>query len=416
MKKLFYLLLLLPLFSQAQVYTKTDSVFMTVGYANQVWYNLDKGTKVSAPKNNWDIAFEMTKFSAGIAINHATGTTLQVYPGGNITNWANSIDTNLFASAPLLYNTDTSWSYGAFNQNRKNGFDYGWGTYNQVTHNLLGDSIFILKLSTGVYKKIIIESLIGDKTYNVKYADLNGSNETTIVVDKEIYKDKIYVYYSFANKQLIDREPKRSDWDITFTQYNTITQNQNYTVMGVLVNNKNSALKVLNDTTVNSYFNKNFTSNMSEIGFDWKLFDLATNKWTIYSANSYFINTGNQIFKINFTGFGGSGTGRSNFSKSLVTNISTNTLESQKSFEKIKVFPNPCDGNIVNIELKSVTEVKTLNVVIRDIAGREIIREVQNINGNESSFQLLNLNLTPGAYFVSISGDNYFDTIKLLVK
>jgi Secretion system C-terminal sorting domain len=413
MKNFFYILLFLNSFLNAQTIVK-DSTTMTAGYANQIWYSMAKGTVGTAPKNNWDIAFEMTKFSAGIALNHAIGLTLQVYPVGNANNWSDKIDTSNFKAAPLLYNTDTSWSYGAFNQNRKNGFDYGWGTYNQVTHNLVGDSIFIIKFANGTYKKLIIESLVGDKTYNVKYADIDGMNETVFSVDKDSYKDKNYVYYSFATKQIIDREPKKIDWDITFTQYNTLTQNLNYTVMGVLVNNNVQAIKALADSSNYGYLNKTFNNNMSEIGFEWKNFDLATNKWTIYNANSYFVKNGTKIWKINFTGFGGSGTGKSFFNKSLVAQ--STATNSTQAFDKLNVYPNPNNGNIISLDFSTTIAIKDLNVKIIDLTGRLHLSNQYIINANQSTIQLENLNLNAGIYFLQLSGDDYNDTIKVIIE
>ena len=44
-----------------------------------------------------------------------------------------------------MYNSDTSWNYGAFVMNQSSDmFDYGWGVYNIQTHHIIGDSVFLI--------------------------------------------------------------------------------------------------------------------------------------------------------------------------------------------------------------------------------------------------------------------------------
>ena len=57
-----------------------------------------------------------------------------------------------------LHNSDTSWNYGAFISTQSNDmFDYGWGVYNIQTHNIVGDSLFIIKTINGNWKKLFIK-------------------------------------------------------------------------------------------------------------------------------------------------------------------------------------------------------------------------------------------------------------------
>ena len=50
-----------------------------------------------------------------------------------------------------------------------------------------------------------------------------------------------------------------------------------------------------------------FQSKINVIGADWKNFDQANNRWSLVDSTAYFIKTANgKIYKIIFTGFGGS--------------------------------------------------------------------------------------------------------------
>ena len=68
-------------------------------------------------------------------------------PLGDMNAW-DAVDTSQMAGWPALYNSDTTWLNGAFDRNATGHPDYGWGVYNSQTHDVIGDSIFIIKLKT----------------------------------------------------------------------------------------------------------------------------------------------------------------------------------------------------------------------------------------------------------------------------
>jgi hypothetical protein len=56
---------------------------------------------------------------------------------------------------------------------------------------------------------------------------------------------------------------------------------------------------------------------ISEIGSDWKSYSMSLNQWTLKSNRVYFVRDKNMsVFKIVFTGFGGTSTGILEFEKS----------------------------------------------------------------------------------------------------
>jgi Secretion system C-terminal sorting domain len=411
MKFKLLLFLWIPIFLQAQT-TISDSTTMGPGYANQVWYSMSKGTIKQEPKNNWDIGFEITKQSAGIIINNVTGVTLRVMPNATAANWSTAYDTTGLMNSPLLYNSDTSWSFGAFNQNRTGIFDYGWGKYNITTHIVSADSIFIIQVPGQKIKKIVIESLVDDKIYNIKYANLDGTEEVKFTADKSLYANKNYIYYSFANKALVDREPPKTDWDITFMQYFAYTQGLYYPVTGVMSNLNCPTLKVLSDTTMTGYKGKSFKSNISEIGFDWKTFNGMV--FLISNTTGYYLNTANGLYKMTFTGFTGSSQGKSYFNKTLLSPVSTKNLV--PTFEKVQIYPNPSNGDNLTIELKNLDKNGETTLYFHDMTGKLLKHNTYFGNNNDETINWSNLNLNAGIYLLTIKKNNYSTSHKVVIK
>src|SRR5690606_33339597 len=90
----------------------SDTVRIGAGYANQVWYSLANDEQGSAPKDNWDLAFDIQSIMSSIHVNTVAGVTLWGYPNGDITDWG-SVDTTGLSGWGSRNNSDTSWSLGA---------------------------------------------------------------------------------------------------------------------------------------------------------------------------------------------------------------------------------------------------------------------------------------------------------------
>src|SRR5690606_18082709 len=127
---------------------------------------------------------------------------LWVYPGATNAYWDSfsTSDTVGIGTWPSFYNGEEYWEQGALNMSAdaSNMFDVGWGIYNTTTHQILGDSIHIIKLSNGDFKKLMIESMISG-VYYFKYADLDGSNEVSTTITKSDFAGKNYGFYSIQN-------------------------------------------------------------------------------------------------------------------------------------------------------------------------------------------------------------------------
>ncbi len=301
--------------SKAQV--TTDTVSIGAGYANQKWYSLKNDDQGSSPKNNWDIAFDCSARGTSILINSVTGTTLWKYPTADTSGWLTLDTTGITSWITKYYNSDTSWAVGAFDKGMvtSNPSDLGWGVYSSITHIVTGDSLYVIKLSNNTYKKLWIQSLSAG-VYSFKYADIAGTNLQNASLTKSTYTGKNFGYYSLQTNAALNREPLSTDWDLVFTQYTTFIP-QAYTVTGVL---SNTGVKVAdvrtvaNAATFNTWTSQTFKTPINEIGYDWKSF--TGSAYVMEDSLVYFIRTKtSDIWKVIFTGFGGSATGNFIFSK-----------------------------------------------------------------------------------------------------
>lgn len=379
-----------------------DSVSMGAGYANDVWYSFENGIVETAERNTWDIGFYTSRWSAGIIINDGMGTELVTYGNGDTSSW-NAIDTTGMANWKRLYNSDTIWEEGAFSRNSLGHPDYGWGVYNMVSHDVVGDSIYIIKLANGAYKKLWIESKNSvNNTYVFTYANLDGSNQFTETLNVTPYESKLFVYYNLSIGSVIDREPAKDSWDILFSRYiGTVFDNSgnpaNYIVVGVLNNVETAANKnhPVSPDFVN-WYDKPLEFNKSVIGSDWKYFDMNTFSYSITDSLVYFVQdlSGN-IYKFVPLSFSGQSEGKTVFSKELISLVN---LDENSGNQNISVFPNPASDQL-NIDLSSLTDKKIM-LEIFDLSGRLYYQ--QEILAPESLVQLSVKDYNKGLYLLQI--------------
>lgn len=386
-----------------------DTVSINAGYAQQVWYKLETDKEVKTSSNNWDLAFS-TRINrdASIWVHPNASLYRAVAPASS---WQSlRVDTLNLTPDKLQYNADSSWYAGAFNTTGDNYFNYGWGIYNIFTHNVVGDSVYVLKTQTGAWKKVLIEKLVYDTAYIFKYADLNGANEKTFELKKSNFRGKYFGYFTFATDNTVNREPFSKDWDLTFGQYiglaaNTLGVLQNTLLTSVLSNEDVKVAKVKRDTANNKTENLNFQSKINIIGADWKTFDQAKNSWKVVDSTAYFIKLLNgKIFKIVFTGFGGINDGNFIFTREDLKAVTTSLNDVKEGVASLGVYPNPATDGAVNLvyELGKI-QAQTVDIQLFNLAGQVIFNKKTFYSGGVQQYTLPALNLNSGVYFARIS-------------
>jgi hypothetical protein len=395
-----------------------DTVSVGASYANQVWYSLQSDEQGSAPKNNWDIAFSVSGFGSTIFTNSASGVMLWNYPNSDASGWA-SVDTTGLSTWTPRYNSDTSWALGAMGKyaDPSNPSDLDWGIYNMTMHIVTGDSIYIIKLVNGDYKKLLIEDLTGG-IYHFKFANVDGTSPVTANLDKTSYSGKNFGYYSMVSGAALDREPASANWDLVFTQYTAFMPSA-YTVTGILANAGTFLAKVTGLADKNTYVDyasSSFVTPINTIGYNWKTF--GGTGYTVQDSTVFFVEVQNHdIWKVIMTGFSGSATGSSMFSKEkLYTYVPPSAVNrTELVTTSLVVYPNPAVVD-VNVLYSLPQGTASCSLTIADVAGRVALARSLPAGSGLQQFVIGADMLSPGMYVVCINTDGVTKQVKLIIQ
>jgi hypothetical protein len=423
MKKVFTsALFMAACFTTISAQITLDTISMGAGYSNQVWYKFETDKETKAPINTWDLGFMVKRLEASVWVNQAATIFKAAAPASA---WATmTVDTTaLLASGVTQVNSDTSWSVGALNRTQDGVFDYGWGNYNIASHNVTGDSVYVIKAATdGKWRKFIIERLALDTSYFVKIANLDGTNQTTFEIKKADYTGKNFAYYAFATAAQLDREPLAKDWDVTVWKHWGLTPDQNgnllpYQLTGFLQNMGTSVAKVVKrDTASKVITGLNFIPKINIVGADWKTFNGATNTYKMPDSTAYFVKTANgKVYKMIFTGFGGSANGNCIFTREYITQI-TSVKVANNTFATLAISPNPAtDGNF-NIVYDFGKTPQQADFQLFNLNGQAVYRQkLQNSEGVQV-LQMPTLNLTNGIYLARLTFDGQTIVRKVVIQ
>lgn len=338
----------------------TDSISLGApeggfSYPNDVYYNIQNGAKTTVRGHNWHLAFATRKAlpptsfmqSATILANEGRGVT--VYASS--LSWS-TFDTTNFKSWPVPHNNDSTWDIGALNANRntQNPFDFGWGSYNMTTHNIESQKVYLVEMRVGnniTYKKVMVPILEQDSLWTITYANIDGSDSTTVTIDKTRYAGKLFAYHNLNNDTTYDREPS-TKWDMVFTRYGAFVTQFNQTIFaantGVLTHPAVMASKVTGVPTATSVAGA-YSSKITTIGTDWKENPgPGQPNFLVKDSISYFTKDNpNAEHKLVFSAMRGSSTGVIVFRKaSTLPNVSV-----------VETYPNDVFYSLANGVVKT---------------------------------------------------------------
>jgi len=375
---------------------------MSPGYTNEVYYNLATGTVKTSPRATWDIAFRTMKRSSSILINDGAGVVLYTYPKADTSGWA-AFDTAGLSGWKPMYNDPNDWENGAFSRNSKSNIDYGWGIYNIVTHNLTGDSLFVIKLRDGSFRKLwIIKKFSALDIYTFRYANLDGTNEINASEDLSSLEATDFSGYSLQINTRVAFEPVKSSWDILFTKYMSVQPDGTpYPVTGVLSNDSVKTKKFYPVSLDYTDFGPGiWDSTRSSIGWNWKVFDMNNFIYKIVDSTVYFIKpVSGDIYKLYFTAFAGSSTGvvKFNLERSAGAGISSHNGNDLR----VNIYPNPASARI-NLYVTGKPG-EELTFVLTDLSGRQLRADRPGrLTDGLNAFSMDVTGVQPGVYFVTV--------------
>lgn len=402
-----------------QISTGTD-------YTNQAFYNLASKASIEVDNANWDLIF--TTFGlqdAGIHVNEASSTifglpapSVELY----LTDAAELSEVTAFDSAyTRVYNDENSWAYGAGNVTRavNNPFDYGWGAYDPASRTVLGSKIYVIKLRDESYKKLKIESLVLT-TYNITYANLDGSEETKITINKDDYPNGL-AFFSFAQGAVVDLG--FDQFDFVFTRYITPLEDPDtgdtldYTVTGILSGPGLEVAKVIEvdpATITPETAPTTFDTNLDAIGYDWKTFDFEGG-WIIEDSIAYVVKTpGNKLYKLVFIDFEGVTTGVATFEQTTL-DIVSNVNDENSLFEDFSVYPNPTSVNL-NITYSLKETPNQINFRLFNTLGQQVWSSQADGFKGLNAVQVQLPTLPGGQYALVIQADRSVITKAVIIE
>ncbi|NNC94197.1 MAG: T9SS type A sorting domain-containing protein [Chitinophagales bacterium] len=383
----------------AQVFVQ-DSVTLGSGNTNQSFYSLAQGEQVNTDNSNWDLQFWLNAFSASVRTNGGAGVKLFDLASNDTTQW-NSVDTTNMTE---LYNSDTSWDNGSFNQFATGHPNYGWGQY-QSLGTLIGIKIFVIKIHDGSYKKIWIEKLNNGIVYNIKVANLDNSVESTFTLSKSDYPNKSFVYYSIVNNAVLDIEPMASDWDIVFRSYlGEVAPFTYYPVVGALTNIDVQTIEARGvDLAEADPANYSYSNEISIIGWDWKIFNNTTFTYDVPDSLSYFVKDKDEdVYHIAFDDYGGSATGKIRFSLTKLNSVGISEIQ-DRNVASLSCYPNPAD-HVVNF-IFDVKNESEYNLSVIDMSGKELISNPILAKKGLNNYRIPVEEFALGSYIISVNDE-----------
>ncbi len=418
-----------------------DSVYLGPKYRNEVYYSLKDKMVDTVPIRNWHLAFSAVggkdAMYYAILANHSNDVRVAKYPNSDITGWS-TFDTSGWKSWRRFFNSDEKWADGALCRDSSMHPYYSWGVYNSnVPGEIDGDSIFVIYANPNPpaqpwAKKFYVvarKSVSGVKSWTFRYANLDGTGDTTVTLMDNNYPKNHFMYYNLEKDMELKREPDNNKWDLVFTRYFAKQNDPTtpyYQVTGVLHNIQTKSIKIKNQlcdaVSVTDTMDSRFSDKINTIGYDWKTFDFNSNQYVLGDSLTYVVLNSRhelngsvtyEIYKLKFTGFGGGANGKVAFAtqKMLIFNTAVNIIDENKFVYTLS--PNPSNGNTqlyVNTE-----KLSTMQINIYDLSGKLIYNQ-QTKNNGFNAYNLPTENLGKGLYMVNIQCGNNQQTQKLVIE
>lgn len=411
-----FTLLLAGLVLAAQLAAQTtQSISTGAGYQKQSYVNLLAGTEKQVNNTAWDIAFSVNGQQAGIFFNESAGTSMGQPQAEVDVFYALTEDFNEQPDPGSLtdfqlYNSEKSWTYGAFNEIRdtSNALDFGWGFYDDQSGKISGNALYVIKLRNDQYLKFTVDSLAGG-IYTFRYANLDGSNVVTKTINKADHSGKTLAYFSFESGDVVDVEPASGGFDLLYCRYYTpylvpgTTDYVPYNVTGVLSGPGVQVARAngIDPATVAyASYQDSLRSELYTIGYDWKI--LSGFSFVLDQDLVFFLKTADsRVWKLRFVGFSGSSSGNASIEKTDLGIISSVT-DPVAIGMKALLYPNPVQDRLsVALDIPSGLGSQA-QLYVTDLLGRTVAQQKVTLNEGFQVFDMAAQTWALGTYVVHL--------------
>ncbi len=380
------------------------------GYADQVYFKFATEADANFAADSWELAFLRTsQFEFATRINTASG--IEVYEAANDPAEFSTINPADIANWVRLYNSDTTWKKGAFDQGSAT---YGWGEYNPSNHHVQGKIVYVLKYPDGSFKNFMIDDF--SNGYTFKYSTWDAASSSwgtadTVTLSNTDNQGKLFNYYNLTTGAAVQAAPNTADWDLVFTKYMTTVQGTPYPVTGALINPDVQVAKSLDqNATADALV---YADTINTVGYNWKNFDMESMSYTVNSDQYYFLKYADgTVYRFHFLSYGGSSTGDFSLGYEDVTDaLDTEVFTKGNSFN---LYPNPTRGRRVSVLLDNVKATQ-VHLQIYSVQGK-VLRTMSFENSGFSQKDLDLSDLSSGVYFLKFTIGQNSTTKKLILN
>jgi hypothetical protein len=273
-------------------------------YEYQTYYRLKDESIVSFNRyDTWDLGFECREGSFGVILN----SSRYMHAGNAGTTDFYAVNSNI-ADTMIFDDSSGDITKTALGE---------WVDLTDPLNPVFTGTVFIVDRGLNEsgesfgFMKLVVEKLENDIFY-IRYANLDGSGETTFQVARDPLLN--FVLFSFNDGgNLAVQQPLSSEWDLCFTKYTTVINDDNgvptpYIVRGVYLNTTGGVTAVLDsltpfyDINLLSVPGYTFSEMQDAIGYEWK--DYSDDSYTLVDGMNYVIcNQEGVYFKIRFTDY-----------------------------------------------------------------------------------------------------------------
>lgn len=264
-------------------------------YKKQLYFNVQNGLFIdSNSRYEYDLAFDCDANKFNIWLN-----------GSKLMQVAKTTKTNFNEVTPddtLEKEWHVEFGYGLADSNAIGK----WGNYPQSNKDVYLLNLGIDESGNGFgYKKLQIEDY--NSGYQIKYANLDGSDNVTAFIPKN--NDVNFIYYSFTDKSVKNLEPLKDTWDLLFTEYSTYFYKEKlpYKVTGILTNPYKTNAYLLDSTSDFNSINlqhvdqSRFSAKRDGIGYEWKRYEGGT--YTMNTKYIYIVKSDARYYKLRMLDF-----------------------------------------------------------------------------------------------------------------
>jgi hypothetical protein len=390
--------------------------------SSELYYKLGTGVTAEVSNDNWHLAFNGGLLGGTIRSNKNVtvyeSTTLDYLNFGDPIVLDDLEDQTKFSE---VFNQYDEWRMGAFNiGGQPGGFseDYGWGEYVQG-EGIIGIKLYVLKIANGngnvEYKQLLIDEM-SSGSYFLKFSDLDGSNQTDIVVKKEDFDGKLFGYLNVLTGEFLNNQPLISEWDFVIREYKDLLDagpdsKIPYNVVGLLQNDNVWVAEQSNEKSSVPELSE-FSRMVDKLGWDWKTF---TTSYEI-EPYSYFLQNiiasdGGQvigngpIYKLDFISY----TGIPDKIVEFEINAISTSVEEEANFG---IYPNIVAANSSFTLVHSTQGTRNISIV--NMQGSTVFSTQITGNGRLAEQNISISNLETGLYLIKF--DDLNSALKLIIK